>query len=107
MIKAEKEFKILKTTLNIDIDNNNIIIAKDYENLCRKLENDIRQHISLENQLKLHNEKLNEQIEELKKDNSNLFNTIEKYKKKLENIEEKNTKINNLEIDKKNLKKKI
>ena len=37
----------------------------------------IRKNISLENQLKLHNEKLNKQIEELKKDNSNLFNIIE------------------------------
>ena len=45
------------------------IIAQDYETLLRKEEAEIRQHISIEHQFKLHFENLAEKISELEDDN--------------------------------------
>jgi hypothetical protein len=64
-MKAEKKFLELKNNLNIYDEN----YFNDYETLLRKEESDIRQHISIEQQLKLHGESLIDKIEELEKDN--------------------------------------
>ena len=80
--------KYIKTSLNIIIqikakeeidkykeekeNKNNIInenAAEDYETLLRKEEAEIRQHISIEHQFKLHFENLAEKISELEDDN--------------------------------------
>ena len=45
------------------------IIAKDYETLLRKEEAEIRQHICLEHQFKLHSEYLEQKIMEFEEDN--------------------------------------
>ena len=44
-------------------------IAEDYETLLRKEEAEIRQHISIEHQFKLHSENLEKKIMELEDDN--------------------------------------
>ena len=66
---AEKQFNELKKTLNIK---NNENYCTDYESLLRKEENDIRQHISTENQLKLFAEKLIDKLETLEQENKYL-----------------------------------
>ena len=43
--------------------------CQNYETHLQKLENDVRQHIRLEHQLKLYQESLEEKIEEHRKDN--------------------------------------
>ena len=45
------------------------IIAKDYETLLRKEEAEIRQHICVEHQFKLHSEYLEQKIMEVEEDN--------------------------------------
>ena len=45
------------------------IIAKDYETLLRKEEAEIRQHICVEHQFKLHYEYLEQKIMEFEEDN--------------------------------------
>ena len=45
------------------------IIAKDYETLLRKEEAEIRQHICVEHQFKLHSEYLEQKIMEFEEDN--------------------------------------
>ena len=45
------------------------IIAKDYEALLRKEEAEIRQHICVEHQFKLHSEYLEQKIMEFEEDN--------------------------------------
>jgi hypothetical protein len=65
-LQSEKKFKELKKTLNYEINDN---YSEDYETLLRKLESDIRQHISIEHQLKLYGEKLIDKLEDLEKEN--------------------------------------
>lgn len=48
------------------------IIAKDYETLLRKEEAEIRQHICVEHQFKLHSEYLEQKIMEFEEDNNML-----------------------------------
>ena len=74
-MKAEKKFLELKSNLNIYDEN----YFNDYESLLRKEESDIRQHISIEQQLKLHGESLIDKIEELEKDNLILTSKLVKY----------------------------
>ena len=45
------------------------VIAKDYETLLRKEEAEIRQHICVEHQFKLHSEYLEQKIMEFEEDN--------------------------------------
>ena len=45
------------------------IIAKDYETLLRKEEAEIRQHICVEHQFKLHSEYLEQKLMEFEEDN--------------------------------------
>ena len=45
------------------------IIAKNYESLLRKEEAEIRQHICVEHQFKLHSEYLEQKIMEFEEDN--------------------------------------
>ena len=45
------------------------IIAKNYESLLRKEEAEIRQHICVEHQFKLHSEYLEQKIMEVEEDN--------------------------------------
>ena len=45
------------------------IAAEDYETLLRKEESEIRQHISIEHQFKLHSEYLEQRITELEDNN--------------------------------------
>ena len=65
-LSSEKKFKALKKTLNYEINEN---YSEDYESLLRKEECDIRQHISIQHQLKLYGEKLIDKLEELEKEN--------------------------------------
>ena len=65
-LQSEKKFKEFKKTLNYEINDN---YSEDYETLLRKLESDIRQHISIEHQLKLYGEKLIDKLEDLEKEN--------------------------------------
>lgn len=65
--------------------------SEDYESLLRKEERNIRKHIAIENQLKIHCKNLNDKFEEYEKDNLIL---IEKYVRKFfilfqENIKKK------------------
>jgi hypothetical protein len=53
--------------------------SEDYESLLRKEESNIRKHIAIENQLKIHCKSLNDKLEEYEKDNLIL---IEKYVRK-------------------------
>lgn len=53
--------------------------SEDYESLLRKEERNIRKHIAIENQLKIHCKSLNDKLEEYEKDNLIL---IEKYVRK-------------------------
>ena len=48
------------------------IIAKNYESLLRKEEAEIRQHICVEHQFKLHSEYLEQKIMEFEEDNNML-----------------------------------
>ena len=101
--------------------------AEDYETLLRKEEAEIRQHICVEHQFKLHSENLEQKIMELEDDNYILVKKVvsniniikiilqEKQKKKYENqIKDlKNelgflkTQKNNQKIQEKNLKQKL
>ena len=68
-IKAKEEIEKYKEEKE---NKNNIInenAAEDYETLLRKEEAEIRQHISIEHQFKLHFENLAEKISELEDDN--------------------------------------
>ena len=75
-LQSEKKFKELKKTLNYEINDN---YSEDYETLLRKLESDIRQHISIEHQLKLYGEKLIDKLEELEKENMILYEKLVKH----------------------------
>ena len=75
-LQSEKKFKELKKTLNYEINDN---YSEDYETLLRKLESDIRQHISIEHQLKLYGEKLIDKLEELEKENMILSEKLVKH----------------------------
>ena len=101
--------------------------AEDYETLLRKEEAEIRQHICVEHQFKLHSENLEQKIMELEDDNyilakkvvSNIniikFILQEKQKKKYENqikdlkneLSFLKTQKNNQKIQEKNLKQKL
>ena len=75
-LQSEKKFKEFKKTLNYEINDN---YSEDYETLLRKLESDIRQHISIEHQLKLYGEKLIDKLEELEKENMILSEKLVKH----------------------------
>ena len=64
-MKAEKKFLELKNNLNIYDEN----YFNDYETLLRKEESEIRSHISIEHQFKLHSEYLEQRITELEDNN--------------------------------------
>ena len=72
-------------------DNEETSLEK-YEALLRKEEREIRNYISIEHQLRLHCEQLNEKIEELKKENKKL----KKQLKKMKNIETIENELENL-----------
>ena len=89
-IKVEDEINkfIEKSGKNIHDEN----AAEDYESLLRKEEAEIRQHIAIEHQFKLHLDNFIEKISELEKDNYllakkivslNFFMIIGKTKKKI------------------------
>ena len=61
LLNSQKEYEKL-TKLNV---------AEDYETLLRKEENSIRQHISIEHQLKLYCDKIECKNEELEKEKKN------------------------------------
>ena len=125
-IKAKEEIDKYKEEKEKKIINENA--AEDYETLLRKEEAEIRQHISIEHQFKLHFENLAEKISELEDDNYILAKKIvsrkyifnldilqEKQKRKYENQfrELKNQlsflkeQKNSYKITEKNLKKKL
>ena len=69
LLNSQKEYEKL-TKLNV---------AEDYETLLRKEENSIRQHISIEHQLKLYGEKLIDKLEDLEKENMILSEKLVKH----------------------------
>lgn len=66
-LKAKEEIDKYKKENDENIINENI--AEDYETLLRKEESEIRQHISIEHQFKLHFDNFSEKINELENDN--------------------------------------
>lgn len=66
-LKAKEEIDKYKKENDEKIINENI--AEDYETLLRKEESEIRQHISIEHQFKLHFDNFSEKINELENDN--------------------------------------
>ena len=110
-ISSEKQFKALKKSLNYEINNN---YSEDYESLLRKEECDIRQHISIQHQLKLYGEKLIDKLEELEKENlilsEKLVSFILIFQDYYKKLEEKNiiyiSKIDNLKNELKNYEEK-
>ena len=106
-MKIDEEVKKYINSTNLkDLNNLN-----DYELLLRKLENDIRHHISIENQIKLYGEKVTIKLEELEKDNVILSNKIEQIMKENKELKLKNKnlieQIHNLKILKEEYEKKI
>ena len=75
-LQSEKKFNELKQSLHYE---NNDNYSEDYETLLRKIESDIRQHISIEHQLKLYGEKLIDKLEELEKENMILSEKLVKH----------------------------
>ncbi len=75
-LSSEKQFNILKETLNYKINEN---YSEDYEHLLRKEEKNIRQHISIQHQLKLYGERLIEKINELEQENFILIKKLVKF----------------------------
>ena len=65
-LKEELEKNKDKNSMKKILEEN---IAEDYETLLRKEEAEIRQHISIEHQFKLHSENLEKKIMELEDDN--------------------------------------
>lgn len=61
---------------------------KDYENMVQKLEAEVRNHIGVEQQLKLHIETMQSKIEELESKNTNLSDEIKKSQKLLKEKQE-------------------
>ena len=112
-IKAQEEIDkfIEKSGKNMHGEN----AAEDYETLLRKEEAEIRQHISIEHQFKLHLDNFMDKISELEKDNYYLAKKIEKQKKKydkqIKDMENQLSFIkeqkNNYKISEKNLRKKL
>ena len=78
-------------------------MAEDYESLLVKEEASIRQHIALENKLKLEYEILNERINSLETENNILKIKIKKqketYENKIEEINKQITDLNNMKND--------
>ena len=66
-LKVKEEIDKYKKENDEKIINENI--AEDYETLLRKEESEIRQHISIEHQFKLHFDHFSEKINELENDN--------------------------------------
>ena len=66
-LKVKEEIDKYKKENDEKIINENI--AEDYETLLRKEESEIRQHISIEHQFKLHFDNFSEKINELENDN--------------------------------------
>ena len=66
-LKVKEEIDKYKKENDENIINENI--AEDYETLLRKEESEIRQHISIEHQFKLHFDNFSEKINELENDN--------------------------------------
>ena len=66
-LKAKEEIDKYKKENDENIINENI--AEDYETLLRKEESEIRQHISIEHQFKLHFDNFSEKINEFENDN--------------------------------------
>jgi len=106
-MKIDEEVKNYINSTNLkDLNNFN-----DYELLLRKLENDIRHHISIENQIKLYGEKITIKLEELEKDNEILSNKIKQISKENDELILKNKKLieqnNNLKLLNEEYEKKI
>ena len=76
---------------------------EDFEGLLRKEEASLRQHIALENKLKLDYETLHEKINSLEAENSILKKQIneqkENYEKKIEEINKENINLTNMKND--------
>ena len=68
-IRAKEEVDKYKTENGKHTKKLNENVAEDYETLLRKEEAEIRQHISIEHQFKIHFESLAEKICELEEDN--------------------------------------
>ena len=68
-IRAKEEVEKYKAENEKGKKKVNENIAEDYETLLRKEEAEIRQHISIEHQFKIHFENLAEKISELEEDN--------------------------------------
>jgi len=91
-MKIDEEVKNYINSSNLkDLNNLN-----DYELLLRKLENDIRHHISIENQIKLYGEKITIKLEELERDNEILSNKIKQITKENNELKLKNKNLNEL-----------
>lgn len=74
LVDLRVEERVLhKNNISNDIQNTSIEEEGNiYEPLLRKLESDIRAHIKLEHQFKLHTESLVSKIEDLEKEKENL-----------------------------------
>ena len=81
----------------------NVNTPEDFEGLLRKEEASLRQHIALENKLKLDYETLNEKINSLEAENNILKKQIneqkENYEKKIEEINKENINLTNMKND--------
>mmetsp|Transcript_3673 Transcript_3673/g.3602 ORF Transcript_3673/g.3602 Transcript_3673/m.3602 type:complete len:164 (-) Transcript_3673:1259-1750(-) len=62
---------------------------KEYEKMLQKLEADIRGHIRLEHEMKIHLDYLEGRVEELENENSALGNEKKRHDKKVSSIEDK------------------
>ena len=60
-----------------------------YEKIIQKLESDIRGHIRLEHEMKIHMDYLEGKVEKLQKDQEHLTNEKQKMDQKLENLQKK------------------
>ena len=112
-IKLKEELEKYKENKDKKILEENT--ASDYETLLRKEEAEIRRHICVEHQFKLHCENLEQKLWELEEDNLMLEKKLDKQKKKYENqIKDINNELsflknqkNNQKLQEKNLKYKI
>lgn len=80
---------------------------KVYEEIIQGLEADVRKHIRIEHQLKLHIESVEDRIEELERDAAKLEENENKQKSDKTDIEEKNKKLEESIIKKIEIKYKL
>lgn len=81
-------------------------ISGESESLLRKLESDIRNHIKMEHQLKLHSESLQQRIEDLEKENSDMVVKVKSLsdKNNIKKLESRDSEVTVLKNEVNNLK---